>query len=485
MSAKTASIKPFELVNFIIALAFMFLFRLIPAPEPITAYGMGVLGVFIGAIWGYCFGGQSTLWASMLALFALGLVMPTGVYGAVAAVLSNYVFIIVFLSLFTVGALMGANISEYLAFKLLSADIFKKNAWLLILGILLCDFIVGIATNPIVVTIFLFSLLTTLFEQAGYKVGEKTPTMILLSVAITTLACSILYPWSAPQVIPLQSLQAVGITVSNGAYMGMIFIATIIVIAICMAMMKLLNCDVKQMSQCDIGFLAEKYKDGLSRYQKAVLVGMLLFALGSIVVAFFPKSLGVVSTVVTSQISFIGWMALAVGVMMFIKVDGKRLLEPNVMAAAFPWDMLMMIGIGVAVGGMLTTEDAGITAWIGEKIGPMMSSTSDLTLCIIIAVIGLVLTNFLNNNAVIILLSTIVVSLSTQGIIDDPVVPSMVVILASEMGFLTPGASVYGAMMHSHEYTTPSSVYKYGGIMFVVTLVFCIVIVVPLSRLFF
>ena len=100
-----------EMINFVIALAFMFLFRFIPAPEPITPWGMAVLGVFIGAIWGWCFGGDSTLWASLLALVALGIGMPAGAFGAVSQVFSGYVFIMVLLSLFTVGALMGADIA--------------------------------------------------------------------------------------------------------------------------------------------------------------------------------------------------------------------------------------------------------------------------------------------------------------------------------------------------------------------------------------
>lgn len=64
------------------------------------------------------------------------------------------------------------------------------------------------------------------------------------------------------------------------------------------------------------------------------------------------------------KLSFIGWMALVAGIMMFIKIDGKRLLEPQVMAKVFPWDMLMMIGVGVTVGTILTGADTGVTIWI-------------------------------------------------------------------------------------------------------------------------
>ena len=475
-----------EIVNFIIALTFMFLFRFVPAPEPITPYGMAILGIFIGAIWGWCFGGSNTLWASLLALVALGINLPAGVFGAVSQVFSGYVFIMVLLSLFTVGALMGADIAEYLVYKILSANFLKGRPWFLVAMIFYGAYVIGIFTNPMVVAIFLFSLYNVLFEQAGYQVGEKTPTLLLICTAIDILIASILYPWSAPQIMALQVLQTTtGLAISNAAYFILLLIIGMVLLLAMLAMMRLLNCDIAKMAQSDIAFLREKYSKGLLPYQKAVLAAMLIFALGSIVIAFFPKSLGSVYLFVSTKLSFIGWMALAVGVMMFVKVDGKRLLEPTVMAAAFPWEMLMMIGVGVTLGTLLTGADTGVTTWIGNVLGPILLKTNDLTLCIILAAVGLAMTNVLNNNAVIILLSTVVATLSVQGFIGDPVVPIIIVICSAELGFLTPAASIYGALIHSHKYIVPASAYKYGAIMVAFSFVFLLCIVIPLTKLIF
>lgn len=475
-----------EMINFVIALSFMFFFRFIPAPDPITPWGMAVLGVFIGAIWGWCFGGDSTLWASLLALVALGIGMPAGAFGAVSQVFSGYVFIMVLLSLFTVGALMGADIAEYLVYRVLSAKFLKGNPWMLVAMILYGAYVIGILTNPMVVAIFLFSLFEVLFAQAGYQPGEKTPVMLIICTALDILIASILYPWSAPQLMALQVLQTTtGIVISNAMYVILLLLIGMIMLTLMLGMMRLMKCDIDKMSKSDITFLQEKYSKGLVPYQKGVLIAMLFFALGSIVIAFFPKSLATVYAFVAGKLSFIGWMALVAGVMMFIKIDGKRLLEPRVMAAAFPWDMLMMIGVGVTVGTLLASAETGVTIWIGNVLGPILAKTNDLTLCIILAIVGLLLTNVLNNNAVIILLSTAVVTLSVQGFIGDPIIPIIVVICSAEMGFITPAASIYGALIHAHKYVTPSSAYKYGAIMMVFSLLFLFLIVIPLTKLLF
>ena len=155
------------------------------------------------------------------------------------------------------------------------------------------------------------------------------------------------------------------------------------------------------------------------------------------------------------------------------------------MAAAFPWDMLMMIGVGVTVGTILAGQDTGVTTWIGDVLGPILAQTNDLTLCIILAIVGLLMTNVLNNNAVIILLATVVVTLSVQGFIGDPIVPIIIVICSAELGFITPAASIYGALIHAHKYVTPASAYKYGAIMMVFSFIFLLAVVIPLTKLIF
>ncbi len=53
-----------EIFVFVISLTFMFLFRFIPPFGTVTPYGMALLGIFIGVIFGWCFGGNN--WGYLL-----------------------------------------------------------------------------------------------------------------------------------------------------------------------------------------------------------------------------------------------------------------------------------------------------------------------------------------------------------------------------------------------------------------------------------
>ena len=55
MSTALSKRKPSYWIHMIITIGLMFFFGFIPAPEPITAYGMKILGIFLGLVWGWSF----------------------------------------------------------------------------------------------------------------------------------------------------------------------------------------------------------------------------------------------------------------------------------------------------------------------------------------------------------------------------------------------------------------------------------------------
>lgn len=474
-----------EIIHFGIAIALMIFTRFIPPIDPITPYGMALIGVFLGVIWGWCFAGANTLPTSLLGIIFLGLTLPAGVLGATMQIFSSYVFIIVLFSLFTVGALLGANIAEYLVVKMLSIETFKKNPWVLILFIFIGSYWLSFVTNPMVVGIFMMSLCETLLVQVGYKPGDKTAVMILLGIALVVLLESITRPWTTPPILGLSALTtATGIEVAYGPYMIWIIVASMITLVLFTLFMKILGCDVKPMLNADLTFLQEKYKDGMSAHQKAVLTCILLLAVGSLLIVFFPKGTPI-SGLITGKLTIIGWMPLIVAFMLFIKVDGKPILSKQTMASFFPWDLLLMISTGVLIGTLVVGEGTGVGPWLGGKLGPILSGMSDITFYLAVAAIGLFLTNVLNNNAVMILMTSTIISLYSYGLVSNPTIAILIAIAATDFGFVTPASSMYGALLHGNAMTTPGSMYKYG----LLTALFCFatlaVVFIPIAGFLF
>ena len=63
--------KKVAIIHYIVVLALCLGFRFIPGVAGITPLGMGILGAFLGAIYGWIF--IDMLWTSMIALLGIGL----------------------------------------------------------------------------------------------------------------------------------------------------------------------------------------------------------------------------------------------------------------------------------------------------------------------------------------------------------------------------------------------------------------------------
>lgn len=475
--------KTSEIICFSITLLLMFGFRFLPAIDPITPYGMAMLGVFIGMIFGWCTL-DDTLPTSLFAIVAYGISLPAGVFGGLAGMFSSYVPLLLLVSFFSIGALMGSGVSEWLVYKVCTTKFTVGKPWLLLIVIFYGTWIVGAITNIMIVALFMFSIMGVLFKQAGFKPGEKTPVMFVLTISCAYLLAMILFPWGAPQIMVIQALATVGVEVSFAKYIITVILSAFIVMAIGLLLMKITGCEVDKFANMDFTFLAEKYSGGLGAHQKGVLIGMLTMCLGCLAISFFPKSFGIY-TFVASAFSIFGWMLVVSGAMLFIKIDGKRLLSPRDMASYFSWDILFIISLGVTVGTALTSEGTGIGIVLNATLGPIFASVPSVIVFIIVAAISLLLTNFLNNNVVIIMVSMTIIALAAQGIIQNPLVCCMIAILSGNFGFYTPSASFVGALNHTQSHTTASSIYKYGLLVFVALLVFCAMILPVLVNIIF
>ena len=80
-------------IHSFLILAIMIGVGLIPAVEPVTQFGMQVLGVFLGCIYGWTIG--QTIWPSVVALVILGCSGELTVDGVLASAYGNSTLLLV------------------------------------------------------------------------------------------------------------------------------------------------------------------------------------------------------------------------------------------------------------------------------------------------------------------------------------------------------------------------------------------------------
>ncbi|MBO4948511.1 MAG: hypothetical protein J6C83_04110, partial [Peptococcaceae bacterium] len=199
----------------------------------------------------------------------------------------------------------------------------------------------------------------------------------------------------------------------------------------------------------------------------------------------------VLASMLGAKVPALGWLNTTVGVLglmillwLFVcamKVDGKPLLDMGKAAAGFSWDMLILIAVALLVSNALTATETGISAFIAGILGPVFAGLHPLVFLLAIGAITIVLTNVSNNIAICFIMINIVASMYNSGFSVNITAAALVISVTSVfVAYLTPAASMPGALMHAAtEVNTSSTLYKMVSAMMVYGFLLLAIIVVP------
>ena len=137
MSSQTAEKKDLKYLHFIITMALMFLFRFVPPIGSITPYGMAIIGIFLGLIYGWSVDADNLIWTSLLGLVALGMTDFGNAGTAIASAFGNESVMLMLLGMFFLGMLQDSQLTQWLSNKLLGAKFTQGKPWILTAFIIL------------------------------------------------------------------------------------------------------------------------------------------------------------------------------------------------------------------------------------------------------------------------------------------------------------------------------------------------------------
>jgi len=463
MNTTTSSFPWKKIIHIAVMFFLMFFFEVIPAPNGVSEYGMTVLGIFLGLIYGWTMFANNMTFTALLAMFALGITDFGTAANVMAKSFGSESVVLLMVSMFMVGTIQEAGISEYLAAKIVTLKFAKGKPWITTFLLVMTPFILSMFINALVIALFLSALYINIFKQVGYKAGEKYPTMVLFAVFIGALLAPSMFPFKGWPLVPLGSLYgATGVAIDYGSYMIMSIPYMFITMFGYVLLMRLLRCDASKMATADFSAYEEKYQYGLTKYQKAVIVSVVGMLFGSIAISFLGGQTGV--RLLFSKTSVYGWMMLVCAIMLFVTVEGKPLMSMAVSAKYVSWDMIFVVASATCISGALTSAESGFSAFLTSLLAPILANMSAAGIVIALIAIALVLTNIFNNLAVTFILLAVVGSLYSSGVPIPLNACAVVLSIFPMIGIVTPAASAYGAMLHSNEFTTAKSLYIYGSI---------------------
>ena len=477
MSEQAKSGFNMKYVHFAVTFAFMFLFRFVPPVGTITPYGMAIIGIFIGLIYGWSVDADNLCWSSLMGIVALGVTDFGNAGTALATAFGNESVLLMLMGMFFVGMLQESRLTEWISNKLMGAKFTQGKPWVLTAFIVVVPALATILVNQTVIALMMFVIYEEIFKQAGYKKGDLYPAMVLMGFMVICSVCLSMFPFRGWCLLTVGMATKAGIAINFSSWIIVEVVATAVTcVGWMLIMMFTPGCKVDKLKEIDITQFQKESKP-LTGKQKAVLIVTVANLIGCIFISFLGGSEG--WRLVMKNIGVYGWVLLMIVIAMVWHVDGEPVLDKKKAPAFFYWDLILVVAVAMVVANQLTNASTGVTAMIGGLMAPLFG-LPDFAFLLALGVITFLATNFANNVAVTITMMTIAMTMAAQ-VGFNLQVALMVITVYGVIGLLTPAGSVNGAMIHAHTYTTTKSAYIAGTIMIVFMTIVMAAVIIPMG----
>ena len=475
-------------IHLIISLAIMYAFRLIPAPEPITPYGMEVLGIFIGMVYALCSPTSTVAWGALLGLIMLGTTDFGNVTTVLSAAFGNYVILMMIVTLLFIPVVVDSGLCNYLFAKIMTSKLCKGNPWRVVYAIQICLLLICFLVNPMVIMFLAYSVFNNIYKLAGYTKKDLFPMFFNMGILLCNCLVAMKFPWAAMALLSLNNItQATGLTCPPMPYMAMVIPYILLTCGgWCLVMRFFPGCDASKLANIDLAELVPE-SGKMTKMQKASLGAAIALIVGCLLVAFYANAEGNIIQAFLKKLDILGIMALIVAACALITIDGQPLLAMNSAAKSFSWPPVFVFSAATTLGGALTAANTGISAFLLQKLSPILSTFSSTQFLLILAVITIIATNLLSNAAVIVALSAFTVSMFTGGLIDESTmyVGCVMVGVLGDVGVFHPGSSAISAVYHSQEMASPKTAYTVSSLACIYCILTSWIVMVPLGAVFF
>lgn len=451
----------------------MFGFGTLPTIGPVTPVGMQVLGVFLGAIWGWST--VDKIWPSALAIIALGLGDYCTVAEAIEYGMKQPVTWQILLMLIISGGINETQFPQAMSQWLLSKKIVQGRPWLINIAILLCTYLLAIIV--LVPAIFLmWGIFYSLLETAGYDKKSKYAITMTIGMFIAYMSGIAFFPFTGIRAILGATLSnMIGSGISYGLYMLSNFLVTTLTLLIYLLAMKyLFKVDVKKLQGVSLeNLLSEKVKMTIS--EKVYVVGFFVGLSICSIIDVLPKEWALTQFFHSLTIS--GIFALVLAILGGIHFYGKPVLDvQNVSGKSIQWGVIFIIISSLPIINALSSKETGINALLDQTLTPIFLSGGSLFFVVLVCSLAIVLTNMLSNLAVGMMILPVIVTAAPKLDL-NPSIIALLVIFSVNIAFILPSASPVGSLLHGNANITAKDVYKYGciGLLIMALVILCIV----------
>lgn len=479
MAEETEARKTSYWIHTAIVMLLMFGFPHLPVIEPLTPYGMKVVGIFLGCLYGWTM--VSVIWPSLLGLLALGFTDFGSMTATFQTAYGGDTYLFVFFILSFAALVSKAGVTDYIAKWVISRNFAKGRPWVVAWLIYTAAFIVAALVSVTPAIVICWTLTYQLCREYGYTNKDLYPKLMVVGVVNASLMGQSLFPFKAMAVMMTNVLNTqLGVTVDFALFTLFAFIlgygGILIYIAIC-----------KFIYKPDIARIVEstyvyENTEKLNTYQKQVLGLLGVMVLAMFLPGFLPEC------ALKTFLSTLGNTGIVVCLLtlcaLLVYKNGKSFADiPELIKAGVPWPTMILLATAMTMASAIGGE-TGIRELFQQFLSPILAGHGTGLFFVLVIVLGVILTNIINNVVVGLILVPIICTFSTTlGF--SPEILTVAICLLLNVTFLLPSGSPIAAFLHGNsEWVSSLEIQKYSLLYIVLFLIWAILICLTIGNLF-
>lgn len=470
-----------KLIFIWISMAFILLFRFVPAPAGLTAASMQVIGIFIGIMLMWNFVG--TDWPSLLcmAILAMFQIMKPGDIFKSGFGNATIIFLLVFFMMSHVLSQVG--FSRRMAIWFFTNNLARKSPWMFVIMFLFgAMFMASFMSQTAALLIFL-PIAEQIFHELNYQKGDRFPQMLVLGLGIAVGIGSANTPLGhAIVLIPIQLLQEqTGLSVNIMTYSVFGIVTGILIFAAMILVYRLIyRPDLSRLATYDAAKLRNDLKP-MSRQEK---ISAGLFA-AVIIIWILQGFLKDFAPALGSYLSGLGNavpVMIAIIIMCVVEVDGKPIMDYKDAAAhGVPWSALIFNAAVLVLSGALVLDQVGISDFLIQTVTPLVSGMNQSVFILAIATLCVIATNFSSNTVCATVFYTISAPIAIAMGNINMVALASVIAAAASYAFATPPSTMPMAVVAGTGWVDVKAMFKYGGLMALISILFLAFVGYPVA----
>ena len=468
-----------QLIHYIICAAIIFGLAYVPPFGMLTERGMAMLGVFIGAVYGWSTIGM--LYPSMLALVGMGLEL--GMSTVLAASFGSPTIMMMIVMLIVMQLLNDTGATEIIASKLITNKLTMGRPWMFMALFLIAVFVCAII-NPIVALMLFLGFLRQVCTSTGIPLRSPFTAVMAIGMTMSALLgqCSLpFYNAGIQYYATITAMFQLQIPYAQWIIF-FFFVGMLMIIGVVFAAKFVLRLDVSKLKELDASVFGEA--KSFNKDQKIAIGAFLLFVVMALSGSFLPATNPI--AVYMNKLTIFGQVVIIAGLLLLLKKeDGTPFFNFNAASArGLSWDVVFMVALIMPLAQFLCAADTGISAMLAMLVYPLQA-LPPMVFIIAVLIVGVILTNFANNFVIAIIIMPVLatfagqVGMSVIGLI-------MILVICTQIAFATPAASFPAGICYSFsDVVDTKQMMKYGWVLVVVLTIFTLLIAYPVAMLLF